>query len=271
LAINALQSAASGLSALETALDVTSNNLANVNTSGFKASRVNFQDLLYMEKLQPGAMNANEDQRPMGLSVGLGVKVSGTQLDFTQGAPQQTGRPLDALIDGAGFFQVGVEESTGVGSKAYTRSGNFALNSNGELVLANDQGRRIQPVIKIPSTAVQNSITITSDGHVTYLEPGASQPSDAGQIELATFVNPAGLKQIGENLYTETVASGPPNTGAPASQDRGSLEQSFLEASNVDPTKELIDLIRTQRAFEMNSQSIRAADQALQTITQLKR
>jgi flagellar basal-body rod protein FlgG len=271
LAINALQSAASGLSALNTALDVTANNLANVNTPGFKTGRVNFQDLIYIEKAQPGTINSNDDQRPTGLYVGLGVLVSGTQVDFTQGAPQQTGRQLDAMIDGAGFFQVGVEDSKGVNGKAYTRSGNFALNSRGELVLANDQGRRLQPVITIPTTALQNSITITPDGHVTFMEPGATEPTDAGQLELATFVNPAGLKQVGENLYVETTASGPPNTGVPQSQDRGSLVQSVLEASNVDPTRELIDLIRTQRAFEMNSQSIRAADQALQTVAQLRR
>jgi flagellar basal-body rod protein FlgG len=271
LAINALQSAASGLSALNTALDVTANNLANVNTPGFKSSRVNFQDLLYVEKAQAGATNANEDQRPTGLYVGLGVKVSGTQIDFAQGAPQQTGRQLDAMIDGAGFFQVQVEDTKGTGGKAYTRTGNFALNSNGELVLANDQGRRVLPIITIPTTAQQNSITISADGKVTYLDPGANTPSEAGQIELATFVNPGGLKQIGENLYTDTVASGPPNTGVPAQQDRGSIQQTFLEASNVDPTRELIDLIRTQRAFEMNSQSIKSADQALQTIAQLKR
>jgi flagellar basal-body rod protein FlgG len=271
LAINALQSAASGLSALNTALDVTANNLANVSTPGFKASRVNFQDLIYMEKMQPGVTNQNEDQRPMGLFVGLGVKVSGTQLDFTQGPAQQTDRPLDAMIEGAGFFQVQVEDSKGVNGKAYTRAGNFALNSNGELVLANDQGRRLSPTISIPSTAIQNSVSISADGKVTFLEPNATEPTEAGQLELATFVNPAGLKTIGENLYVETVASGPPNTGIPGEQDRGIIVQSSLEASNVDPTRELIDLIKEQRAFEMNSQSIRTADQVLQTVTQLKR
>jgi flagellar basal-body rod protein FlgG len=271
MAINALQSAASGLSALNTALDVTANNLANVNTPGFKTSRVNFQDLLYIEKAQPGVMNLNEDQRPMGLYVGLGVKASGTQLDFTQGAPQATDRPLDVLIDGSGFFQVAVEDSKGINGMAYTRSGNFALNSEGDVVLANDQGRRLQPTINIPATAIQGSISISADGRVTYLEPGNSEPSEAGQIELATFINPAGLKQVGENLYVETTASGPPTSGEPSQDDRGSLQQSFLESSNVDPTRELIELIRTQRAFEMNSQSIRAADEALRTIAQLRR
>jgi flagellar basal-body rod protein FlgG len=271
MAINALQSAATGLAALNVALDVTAHNLANVNTVGFKASRVNFQDLLYLEKAQPGATNLNEDQRPIGLYVGLGVQVSGTQLDFTQGTVQATKKPLDVMINGSGFFQVSVEDSKAAGGRAYTRAGSFALNSDGELVLANDQGRRLEPVITIPPNAIQDSITITSDGRVTYMLPGATEPTEAGQIELATFVNPAGLEQIGENLYGETVASGPPSTGVPAQDDRGSLIQGSLESSNVDPTRELIELIRVQRAFEMNSQSIRAADDTLRAVAQLRR
>jgi flagellar basal-body rod protein FlgG len=271
VAINALQSAASGLSALNTALDVTANNLANVNTAGFKASRVNFQDLIYLEKAQPGATNINQDERPVGLYVGLGVKASGTQLDFTQGTAQATGRPLDLMIDGAGFFQVTVEPSKAAGGKAYTRAGNLALNSRGEVVLANDQGRRLEPVISIPPTALQGSVTVSSDGRVLYMQPDSTEPTEAGQIQLATFVNPAGLKQVGENLYGETVASGPPQTGVPSSEDRGRIQQGSLEASNVDPTRELIELIRVQRAFEMNSQSIKAADETLRTVSQIRR
>jgi len=269
MAINALQSSASALSALNTALDVTANNLANVNTAGFKSSRVNFQDLLYIEKAQPGVLNANQDERPTGLYVGLGVKVSGTQLDFTQGAPQATGRPLDVTINGKGFFEVSVEDNLGVGGRAYTRAGNFSLNSEGELVLANDQGRRVEPVISLPPEA--KNFTITADGRVFYSTGDDAEPQEAGQLQLATFVNPAGLKQVGENLYVETSASGPPNTGEPQADDRGSLQSGFLEGSNVDPTRELIDLIRTQRAFEMNSQSIRAADETLRSVAQLRR
>ncbi|HYE63039.1 MAG TPA: flagellar basal-body rod protein FlgG [Phycisphaerales bacterium] len=271
MAINALQSAASGLTALNTALDVTANNLANVNTQGFKASRVNFQDLFYQEKAQPGAVNSNDDQRPTGLYVGLGVKVSGTQIDFTQGAAQSTGRPLDAMIEGAGFFQVTVEDSKASEGRGYTRAGNFALNADGEMVLANDQGRRLEPVITIPPNAIQGSISISSDGRVTYMTPGATEPSEAGQLQVATFVNPAGLRQIGENLYGATVASGPANVGVPAEEDRGTIVQGSLESSNVDPTRELIELIRVQRAFEMNSQSIKAADDTLRTVSQLRR
>ena len=269
MAINALQSAASGLSALNTALDVTANNLANVNTPGFKSSRVNFQDLLYVEKAQPGTINANQDQRPIGLYLGLGVRVSGTQLDFTQGAPQSTGRPLDVTINGNGFFQVSVEDSLGNGGLAYTRAGNFTRNSDGEIVLANDQGRRLTPQIQIPQEA--QTITIGADGQVSYTVAGQSAPVELANIQLATFVNPAGLKQVGENLYVETAASGPPVTGDPGTDSRGSLQSNFLEASNVDPTRELIELIRTQRAFELNSQSIRAADETLRNVGQLIR
>jgi flagellar basal-body rod protein FlgG len=271
LAINALQSSASALTALNTALDVSANNLANVNTQGFKASRVNFQDLFYQQKMQPGAKNSIEDQRPMGLYVGLGVKVSGTQLDFTAGSAQATGRPLDLMIEGSGFLQVTVEEGKSSDGRAYTRAGNLALNADGELCLANDQGRRIEPVITIPPNAIQNTITISADGTVSYMIPGATEPTDAGQLEIATFVNPAGLRQLGENLYGATVASGPANTGVPASEDRGSIIQNSLESSNVDPTRELIELIRVQRAFEMNSQSIKAADDTLRTVSQLRR
>lgn len=269
MAINALQSASSGLSALNTALDVTAHNLANVNTPGFKASRVNFQDLLYIERAQPGSFNQIDDQRPIGLYVGLGVRVSGTQLDFTQGAPQATGRPLDVTINGAGFFRVTVEESLGNGGFAYTRAGNFTLNADGELVLANDQGHRLDPNITIPDNA--QSITISSDGRVLVTVPGQTEPEELGPIELATFINPAGLKQVGENLFVDTAASGPPTTGIPGTEGRGSLQSTFLESSNVDPTRELIELIRTQRAFEMNSQSIRAADESLRSVAQLRR
>jgi len=269
MAINALQSAASGLSALNTALDVVANNLANVNTPGFKASRVNFQDLLYIEKAQPGALNQNGDQRPIGLYVGLGVRVSGTQLDFTQGAQQATGRPLDVAVSGDGFFRVSVEDSVGPGGYAYTRAGNFVRNADGDLVLANDQGRRLQPVIQIPDNA--SSVTIGADGKVLVSIPGQTAPTELGPIEIANFLNPAGLKQVGENLFVETAASGTAVIGVPGAEGRGTLQSNFLEASNVDPTKELIELIRTQRAFEMNSQSIRAADETLRSVAQLRR
>ncbi|MEM9066749.1 MAG: flagellar basal-body rod protein FlgG [Planctomycetota bacterium] len=264
----ALESARSGLSALSTQLDVIANNLANVNTQGFKASRANFQDLLYVERAMPGVENANGDQRPTGLYVGLGVKVSGTQQDFAQGAPIFTERPLDLNIEGEGFFKVTVQNELG-GGVAYTRAGNFTLNSDGEIVLANDQGRRLEPSITIPDDA--STITIGADGRVYVQQPGQVDPTEVGQIELATFINPAGLSSVGENLWVESAASGPPVEGNPGEDNRGSIGQGFLESSNVDATRELVELIRTQRAFDMNSQSIRAADEALQTIGQLRR
>lgn len=269
MAVIALHSAATGLNALNTDLDVIANNLANVNTEGFKSSRTNFQDLMYQEKELPGVENSNGDIRPTGLYIGLGVRVSGTQVDFTQGSPLNTGRSLDLMIDGIGFFQVQVEEGRAPSGIAYTRAGNFAVNRDGELVLASDQGRRLVPTINIPDDAI--SVNVNADGRVFTLQPGESEPTEQGQIEIAAFLNPAGLKQVGENLFVESGASGPPVTGEPASNNFGRLQSGFLEGSNVDPTKELIDLIRTQRAFEMNSNVIRAADEALRTVSNLNR
>lgn len=266
MAILALQSAASGLSALNTALDVTANNLANVNTAGFKSSRVNFQDLLYVERAQPGVENANGDQRPIGLYVGLGVKVSGTQLNFSQGSPI-TGNDLDLMIEGSGFFRVKVEDS--LGGTAYTRAGHFMRNKDGTMVLASSDGRRLDPSITIPADAT--GVSVTADGKVYYTQANNPAPQQVGQINLVTFVNPAGLKQVGETLFSETAASGQPVEGAPGADNRGRLMQGYTEGSNVDPTRELIDMIRTQRAFEMNSQTIRAADDTLRAVAQLRR
>lgn len=265
----ALDSAATGLSALNTKLDVIANNLANVNTTGYKASRANFQDLLYVERAQPGIENAHGDQRPTGLYVGLGVKTSGTQVDFEQGAPINTERELDLMIQGLGFFRVEVEDSVSGDGVAYTRAGNFSLNADGEIVLANDQGRRLEPTIVVPPDAI--SITVDANGRVFVLQPGDVTPTEVGQVELAAFVNPAGLKQVGENLFVETDASGTPIVGFPGEDNFGRVGQGLLETSNVDPAFELIELIRTQRAFEMNSNTIRAADETLRTIAQLRR
>jgi flagellar basal-body rod protein FlgG len=269
MAILAMQSAASGLKALNTRLDVTANNLANVNTEGFKASRVNFEDLLYIEKAQPGVENANGDQRPTGLYVGLGVRESGTQQDFSQGPPIPGNNPLDMYISGKGFFQVQVETDTGQGGIAYTRAGNFVLNADNEVVLANSDGRRLQPTVTISADA--ESFSVSNDGTIYEVIPGQAVATPAGQVELAIFVNETGLTQIGGNLWVESAASGPPITGEPNSQNFGSILGSTLEGSNVDPAIELIELIRTQRAFEMNSQSIQAADETLQSISQLRR
>lgn len=265
----AMESASTALAALSTRLDVIANNLANVNTTAFKSSRANFQDLIYVNRAQPGTENALGDQRPIGLQVGLGVKVSGTQLDFTQGSAMITNRPLDVLIDGRGFFQVQVGTDVSQDGIAYTRDGALTVNADGELVMANDTGRRIEPGITIDEDVEPSSISIGSDGRV-FGRVGGVQ-TELGQLEIATFINSSGLKQIGENLYVETEASGPANTGEPETDGRGAIVQGALESSNVEPAKELVDLIRTQRAFEMNSQTIRAADEALQTVAQLRR
>lgn len=263
----ALQSASTALTALNTRLDVIANNLANINTSGFKQSRVNFQDLFYIERAQPGVENANSDQRPTGLYVGLGVKSSGTQVSFAQGSPVATDEQYDVMIEGAGFFQVSVPDAPG--GIAYTRAGNFTLNAQSELVMASDQGRRLEPGITVPADTLR--VEIDGTGRVFARVLGQPQPQEIGQIETAVFVNPAGLSQIGENMFTESAASGPPITGQPGIESRGELKQGYLEASNVDPTRELIELIRTQRAFEFNSQTIRTADETLRSVAQLKR
>jgi flagellar basal-body rod protein FlgG len=198
----------------------------------------------------------------------LGVKLSGTQINFQQGPAQNTNRPLDLMIEGNGFFQVEVEDSIGEGI-AYTRAGNFTVNSDGEIVLATDQGRRLIPNITIPPDAT--GITVRTDGTVSVTVAGQTDPVELETIQLATFVNPGGLEQSGENLFVPTAASGDALVGDPLEDGRGGIRQGFLEGSNVDPVIELVNLIRTQRAFEMNSQSIQAADEMLQTVGQLRR
>lgn len=268
MAIIAMQSAASGLRALDTRLDVIANNLANVNTSGFKSSRVNFEDLLYVERSQPGVETTRGDQKPTGLFVGLGVRVSGTQQNFEQGPPIPGG-PTDLMIQGRGFFKVRVESELGNGGFAFTRTGNFVPNSNGDLVLANSDGRILDPTINIPIDTT--SVQINPNGDVQVATAGNPTPTTIARIQLSIFMNPAGLKQVGTNLWVESAASGQPVEGAPGTTNYGSIRSNSLEGSNVDPSIELIELIRTQRAFEMNSQAIRAADETLQSITQLRR
>jgi flagellar basal-body rod protein FlgG len=268
MAVIALHSAATGLSALSTEIDVIANNLANVNTNSFKAARVNFEDLLYQELAQPGVENANGDQRPAGIQVGLGVKVSNTERSFAQGPAINTNRSLDLMIDGNGFFPVDILEDEGDGI-GYTRAGNFFVNSDGELVLGNADGPRLEPAISIPPEAT--NIDITADGQVFVNVPGQVDPQNVGQIQLSIFINPNGLRPLGGNIYVETQASGPPIEGNPGEDGIGTIQQGFLEGSNVDPVTELISLIKAQRAFEMNSQTIQAADQALQVVANLRR
>jgi flagellar basal-body rod protein FlgG len=268
MAVVALHSAATGLGALSTKIDVIANNLANVNTTAFKSSRVNFEDLLYQEMAQPGVENANGDQRPAGLFVGLGVRISNTDLNFTQGSPIQTDQPYDLMIDGDGFFAVDILDSEG-GGVGYTRSGNFFKNSDGELVLGSQAGPRLIPPVVVPDNTT--SIDVTADGRVIATLAGETDQQELAQIQLTTFVNPRGLKPVGGNIFVETPASGTPITGNPGDGSLGTMVHKFLEASNVDPVKELVELIKTQRAFELNSQSIQAADQSLQVVTNLRR
>ena len=262
----ALNTAASGMSACSTSLDVIANNLANANTNGFKASRANFEDLFYQEFDQPGVPAGNASQRPSGLYVGLGTQISGTQLNFTQGPTQTTTQWSDMLINGDGFFQVELPSgvSTGIG---YTRAGNFIANAEGQLVLGNAPGYRLIPAITIPPDASQ--LNVSQDGIVSGSVPGQADPQEFGQITIARFVNPTGLETIGGNVYLQTAASGEPLEGQPSIDGFGGIQNNALEASNVDPVTELVSLIKTQRTFEMNSQVIQASNETLQNITNL--
>lgn len=268
MAITALNSAATGLKALSTSIDVTANNLANAETTAFKRSRTNFEDLMYLQMKQPGTTNAAGETSPAGIFVGLGVRVSNTQVDMSQGSMEKTDRPLDVGIEGDGFFRVKIMDSIGDGT-GYTRNGNFFQNKDGDLVLGMGDGYRLLPPINIPNNATQ--VTIGEDGTVSAMLSGQTVPTTIGQLQLTQFINPQGLSLLGGSIYIQTDASGVPVDSTPGQQGAGKLLQSFLETSNVDPVKELVTLIKTQRAFELNSQSIQTADQALQTISNLRR
>jgi flagellar basal-body rod protein FlgG len=268
MAIVALYSAATGLKALSTEIDVISNNIANANNDGYKSSRANFEDILYQYYHQPGTKNELGDTRPVGVAVGYGTQVSGTQLDMSQGSVITTGRDLDVCIEGDGFFKVQTQPSLG-GGQAYTRTGKFFVNDQGNLVLNSSNGYKVDPPITIPQNATK--ITIGNDGRVQVAVTGQTALQDAGQLQLVRFVNPQGLLQVGGNLYTQTDASGTPQLLNPGQDGAGTLQQGSVEASNVDPVKELVDLIKTQRTFELNSQTIQAVDQMLQQISNLRR
>lgn len=249
-----------GLSAQDTALRTISNNLANVSTMGFKRDRAMFQDMLYQIDKQPGGLSTQNNQLPSGLQLGTGVRTAGTQKIFTQGTLQVTEQPLDMAINGQGFFQISMPD----GSIAYSRDGQFNLNSEGQLVTAN--GIPLEPAITIPSDA--KNITIGQDGVVSVLVTGSISPTEVGNIQLANFVNPAGLEAIGDNLFRETAASGTPQVGTAGLDGLGSLKQGSLENSNVSVVEEMVNMITTQRAYEMNSKVIATADQMLQYLGQ---
>ena len=265
MSIRAMNTAATGMRALSTALDVIANNIANVNTVGFKRSRVNFEDLFYQEIRTSGSEAEAGGTVPSPVQVGLGVRVASTQRMFSQGSLEETKRQLDLAIEGAGFFQVQLPDDVGSGI-GYTRAGNFARDQEGRLVTMN--GRLVIPPITIPADA--EAIAISDDGVVSVRQTGQTELTEVGTIELALFPNPEGLKTIGENLFVETHASGPPTTGQPGTGGLGFIQQGFLETSNVEVVKELVGLIENQRAFELNGQSIKTADEMLQVTARLR-
>jgi len=255
----ALWAAKTGLEAQQTRMAVTANNLANVNTTGFKRGRAAFEDLLYQNVRQVGADAAQDTQLPSGLSVGTGVRVVATEKMYTQGSLQVTNNALDVAINGRGFFQVALPD----GTNAYTRDGNFKVNAQGEVVTAG--GYRVQPAVSIPDGA--QSVTIGSDGAVTVQLAGQVAPSQVGSLQIVDFINPAGLQARGENLLLESAASGAPQAGTPGLNGLGTLQQGALEASNVNVVEELVAMIETQRAYEMNSKAIATTDKMLETLT----
>lgn len=258
--LRSLWVAKTGMESQQVSIDVISNNLANLSTNGFKRSRPVFEDLLYQTLRQPGAQASQQNQIPSGLQLGAGARPVATERIFLQGNLQGTGNALDLGIQGSGFFQIQMSD----GTLAYTRDGSFQVNSDGTVVTAN--GEILQPQITVPSDALK--ITIASDGTVTITEPN-NVSTTQGPIQLNNFINPAGLQAIGNNLYLETVSSGTPNTSNPGSNGLGTLNQGFVETSNVNAVEEMVNMIQAQRAYELNSKAVQASDQMLQRLTQL--
>jgi flagellar basal-body rod protein FlgG len=256
---SALWAAKTGLDAQQTRMTVVSHNLANTSTTGFKKDRAVFEDLLYQNHKQVGAATSQDTMSPTGLNLGTGVRVVATEKNYTQGGLNNTGNSLDVAINGRGFFQVLMPD----GSFSYTRDGSFKMSAEGELVTAS--GYRVQPAISIPAGA--QSITIGSDGVVSAQVAGQSAPTQVGTLQLTDFVNAAGLQPRGENLLAESAASGPAQTSTPGLNGLGALQQGFLEGSNVNVVEELVTMIETQRAYEMNSKAISTTDQMLQYVS----
>src|SRR5689334_4773205 len=242
-------------------MDVIANNLANVSTNGFKRSRAVFEDLLYQTLRQPGAQSTQQTQLPTGLQIGTGVRPVASERIFTQGNLQQSGNQLDVAINGHGFLQVSLPD----GTIAYTRDGSLHQDAQGQLVTSS--GYTISPAITIPSNA--QTVTIGNDGTVTITQQGQAAATQIGTIQLANFINPAGLEARGENLYVETASSGTPTTNTPGTNGLGSLKQGYIETSNVNVVEELVNMIQTQRAYEINSKAIQTSDQMLQRLSQL--
>ncbi len=259
--IRSLWIAKTGMEAQQTQLDTISHNLSNVATNGYKRSHAVFEDLIYQNLRQTGANTTEQTQLPTGLQVGLGVRPVATARSFSQGNLQQTTNNLDLAIKGNGFFQIQQPD----GTTAYTRDGSFQLDANGQIVTNN--GYTLLPGITVPANA--QSLTVGADGTVTVTVPGNAQPQNLGQIQLANFINPAGLEPRGQNLFTETASSGAPNAGAPNANGMGALQQGFVETSNVNVVEELVQMIQTQRAYELNSKAVQTSDQMLQKLAQI--
>lgn len=253
--------AKTGLEAQQTQMDVISNNLANVGTNGFKRSRAVFEDLLYQTMRQPGAQSSQQTQLPTGMQLGTGVRPVAAERMHTQGNLQATGNSKDVAIDGQGFFQVLMPD----GNIAYTRAGSFNIDNQGQLVTPS--GYLVQPAITVPQEA--QVLTITRDGLVSVTLPNATESTPVGNLQLASFMNPAGLEAKGENLYAETAASGAPVVNTPGTNGLGFLSQGYVETSNVNVVEEMVNMIQTQRAYEINSKAITASDQMLQKVAQL--
>lgn len=256
----ALYIAKTGLSAQDTNLTTISNNLANVSTTGFKRDRAEFEDLLYQIKRQPGARSSQDTDLPSGLLLGTGVRVVGTQKNFSAGSLQTTGQALDLAINGRGFFQILQPD----GTASYTRDGTFHLNANGQIVTMN--GSRLEPTIIVPSNA--QTLNIGQDGTVSITMTGNPSPQVIGNLQNAAFINPAGLQAVGNNLFLETAASGAPRVGTPGVDGLGTVLQHSLETSNVSTVEEMVNMITTQRAYEMNSKVISTVNQMLGALTQ---
>lgn len=261
--LRSLYIAATGMEAQKLNIDVITNNLANVNTVGFKKSRADFQELLYQNLKTPGATSAEGAQIPSGIQVGLGVRPVAVQKLFMQGDFVNTGNSLDLSIEGDGFFQILMPD----GTIAYSRAGAFKLDSEGRIV--NSDGYPLEPAITVPADTLD--ITVGSDGKVTVLQSGNATPTEIGQIELARFINPGGLKSGGRNLFMPTASSGEAITGNPASEGLGTISQGFVEMSNVNIVEEMVNMILSQRAYEINSKAIQTSDEMLQVANNLRR
>ncbi|MBS3935330.1 MAG: flagellar basal-body rod protein FlgG [Sulfuritalea sp.] len=259
--IRSLWIAKTGLDAQQTQLDVISHNLANVSTNGYKRQRAVFEDLLYQNLRQPGAQSTQQTQVPSGLQIGVGVRTVATEHIHTQGSLQRTGNPLDMAINGQGFLQIQMPD----GTLAYTRDGALQRDSTGQIVTSS--GYPLAPAITIPADAI--SITISRDGIVSVTQTGQPAPTQVGNIQLATFVNNGGLQSIGENLFVETASSGTPTPNTPGANGAGLINQGMVETSNVNVAEELVAMIQTQRAYEMNSRAIQTSDNMLGRLTQL--